>query len=503
MNTMRYACCIIPDFPITLWLHKEPLLAGLPLAVAEKEGESSPLVVFNEQAEQAGVSSEMTVAQAHSVCPNLQIKIRAEEQERTFSRELVSKLQTLSPFVEESSCGLYFLNAAGLRFVYDSESAFAQKITTSLQSFGLPVQIGIAANKFTAQVAAQTASVNDAVIVSTRTERQFLSPLSINYLPVSDETKQSLYELGLRTIGQLAAFPANELMERFATDGLLLARLATGNDPTHFAPEFPPELLSKQVSLNFALFNTQTLLLYVEHILESLLNRLRQAGRCCTTCLIECHLEDKTTLALKATLDQPNITVTPFIRQLRQLCESVELTAGISDITVSVPESSVLILEQLAFQQHSSAAAIPDKTSQMARLAKQYNMFTPELHQAHLPEQNFKLIPATNKKGKTNIEDESNSPLQPYASHRLNGFRLLNPPLAGDLISTGRESLLFRFKQKLYRIERKHGPWKLSGGWWSDMFDRLYYEIQTTDRKLYLVYFDRLESRWLVQGVFD
>ena len=47
----------------------------------------------------------------------------------------------------------------------------------------------------------------------------------------------------------------------------------------------------------------------------------------------------------------------------------------------------------------------------------------------------------------------------------------------------------------------KHRPWELSGGWWADAFNRLYYEAGT-DRR-YLIFFDRLLSRWFLQGIFD
>ena len=43
----------------------------------------------------------------------------------------------------------------------------------------------------------------------------------------------------------------------------------------------------------------------------------------------------------------------------------------------------------------------------------------------------------------------------------------------------------------------------LSGGWWSRVFNRKYYEIATDDCRRYLVFHDEENSLWYLQGVFD
>ena len=67
-------------------------------------------------------------------------------------------------------------------------------------------------------VAAETAGETDQpiVIVPDRAERAFLNELPITYLPVTDDTREKLILLGVRTIGQVARFKGNELIERFA-----------------------------------------------------------------------------------------------------------------------------------------------------------------------------------------------------------------------------------------------------------------------------------------------
>ena len=500
MSGARIGCCAIPEFPVALWIQERPSIAAFPLAIAEDDKESSALVICNRKARDAGVTRELTVAQAHTLCPDLQVRVRDQQREQQAAREIVTRLRTISPFVQDAGDGLFFLNASGLRFIYDSEQSFARKIIDLMTRETLPATVGVGANKFIARIAAETVKPGETRIVPSNTERQFLEPISVDLLPVSDATKASLYELGLRTIGQVKAFPLNELMERFAADGMLLSRLANGDDPDTFLPELPPDLLYKRFPLSFALFNTGSLCLYVERLLERLLERLRQAGRCCRRCDIICRLEDKTDLTIVVALDRPASTLPPFMRQLRQSCESLDLSSGVVDITVAIPENSLLLLEQLSFQQRSTGAAAGETQAQLAKLSEEHHCFKSQLQAAHHPEQNFRFLPATEK---IKAERPERPFVQPYAGHHLSGLRLLQPPVAGDLISTGKQSMLLRVKQTLHTIERTFGPWKLSGGWWQSSFDRIYYEVQTTDRKLYLVFYDRIGARWFVQGVFD
>ena len=103
MNNRRYACAMIPDFPIAIWIYQDPQLANRPFAIAETEKDASPLIICSAKALETGISAAMTASQAHSRCPDLIIKLRDYKKEAELSRLIVKKLQTLSPFVEEDS----------------------------------------------------------------------------------------------------------------------------------------------------------------------------------------------------------------------------------------------------------------------------------------------------------------------------------------------------------------------------------------------------------------
>jgi len=48
------------------------------------------------------------------------------------------------------------------------------------------------------------------------------------------------------------------------------------------------------------------------------------------------------------------------------------------------------------------------------------------------------------------------------------------------------------------------GPYRSAGDWWTgDPFSRDDFDVATADGALLRVFFDRLSSRWFVDGIYD
>ncbi len=536
MNSRRYACAMIPDFPIAIWIYQDPQLAHRPIAIAETEKDASFLVVCSAEALETGVSAAMTAAQAHSRCPDLIIKLRDYKKETELSGLIVKRLQTLSPFVEEDTAptgrqagtpdgtakpllraksrssapsrvtdttGIFFLDASGLRFIYRDEAEFGEKIIATINALGFPVRVGIAGNKFTAHIAAISSPLSRCTIVPSGSEQEFLTNLPVDHLPLTAETREKLRALGLKQIGQLTAFPANEIAERFGAEGALLSQLAAGIDRSFFLPDIPTEPISQTVPFIFSITDSRMLIAHTEQLLTQLLERLQRSGQACTTFILTCRLEDKSTIPFAITLDRPSAAPLLFIRQLRLTLEKIVLPSPVTEITVSIPQPIPLIMEQTELERKAGGVSQPQKYPLALKI--QSPLYTPELHETHLPETAFRLTPLifpqrTRKRERS--EPQSLRP-QTFTGQPVTGLRLIQPPFASKVVTARGRTLLWTSLQQPRPVTQKRGPWKLSGGWWSGAFDRFYYEMQTVDRQCYLVYFDRLMAQWFVQGVFD
>jgi len=90
------------------------------------------------------------------------------------------------------------------------------------------IRVGVGLGKFTAWVAASRARPGEAVIVPAGGEGQFLAAQPIAVLPIDPDTHRRLRQLGIRTLGALAALPEEAVTAQFGAAGRRLWRLAAG-----------------------------------------------------------------------------------------------------------------------------------------------------------------------------------------------------------------------------------------------------------------------------------
>ena len=82
------------------------------------------------------------------------------------------------------------------------------------QELQLVVSVGVGPIKFVAKIASDLGKPDGLVLVEPDQVQQFLHPLPVSRLfGVGQVTQKQLAELGIRTIGQLAAFPEQVLAD--------------------------------------------------------------------------------------------------------------------------------------------------------------------------------------------------------------------------------------------------------------------------------------------------
>jgi len=90
--------------------------------------------------------------------------------------------------------------------------------------------IGLAQNKFVAQIAATLTRPNHARSISPTETPDFLSSRSIHFLPLDKETSRRLSILGIRTLGQLTALPLTTLQAQIAAQNRIGYHFSLGHE---------------------------------------------------------------------------------------------------------------------------------------------------------------------------------------------------------------------------------------------------------------------------------
>jgi len=236
------ACVWIPLFPLRCEEGRHEGLAGYPIALlapdtTRKLWQVSPL------ARHAGVKPGMTVSQAIGLCPTLRlIEPDPVHYDERFAR-LLAALTEVSPVVEPAELGLVYLGCDGLEGMYGSHRNIIEALKRTLECWnvgmseaGSTVQhsniptfrVGFALGKFTAWVAASRSKPGEAIIVQTEDAGNFLASQSIAVLPLDPDTHRRLRQLGIRTLGALAALPEEAIAAQFGSVGRRLWLLAAG-----------------------------------------------------------------------------------------------------------------------------------------------------------------------------------------------------------------------------------------------------------------------------------
>src|SRR2546422_957844 len=243
LTSSTAACCWIPLFALRCEEGRRPELASQPAAllapdIARRLWRVSPL------GRHAGVKPGMTVSQAIGLCPSLRLcepdPVYYDEQ---FAR-LVAALSAVSPVVEPAELGRAYVGTDGLEGLYGAPEGIVEAIrgtmerwkdgtetacaTTSHRSIVPSYRVGWGLGKFVAWVAASRAKPGGAVIIRPGEEGKFLSAQPLAVLSLDPDTHRRLRQLGLKTLGRLAALPEEAVVSQFGGAGRRLWRLAAG-----------------------------------------------------------------------------------------------------------------------------------------------------------------------------------------------------------------------------------------------------------------------------------
>src|SRR5260370_19396407 len=96
---------------------------------------------------------------------------------------------------------------------------------------GLTASVGAATSKLVAKGASGTHKPDGLVLVPPDTEANFLAPLPIRVIPrLVPHTDDRLHAMGVRTVGELAAYETQRLVPALGVGGAVRQRVAQGRD---------------------------------------------------------------------------------------------------------------------------------------------------------------------------------------------------------------------------------------------------------------------------------
>ena len=289
-----------------------PALQGKPFAVGGRPDERGVVSSCSYAARALGVHSAMPMKLAIRQCPGLLIVPPHHSRYSDLSRQVMDRLHTLSPLVEQLSVDEAFVDISDLRQPPEQTARQIQgKIRDELR---LPCSIGIASNKLVAKIATETGKKaargsgypRAIVVVEPGCEAEFLAPLPATLLwGVGPKTEAVLANLGIHTIGDIARRPKAELIQRFGKAGRDLSQHAQGIDERPVVTEHEVKSVSQETTFSRDVSDDQVLEATLKSLAAQVAHTLRHEKLAGKTVKLKLRWPDFTTLTRQTTLPAP------------------------------------------------------------------------------------------------------------------------------------------------------------------------------------------------------
>jgi DNA polymerase-4 len=253
-----------------------PELRGRPVIVGGVAGRGV-VSAASYEARRFGVHSAMPIATARRRCPaGVFLPVRMEHYAR-IGRQVREILLSFTPLVEPLSLDEAFLDVHGCEPLFGPASDIARQIKARIKAdTGLIASVGVAPNKFLAKLASDHGKPDGLVIVPADGVQEFLGPLPVGRLwGVGARGEKRLHDLGIRTIGQLAALDESVLVRRFGEAGRHLRELAHGLDDRTVVPDREAKSISTETTFAQDIDDRQLLRTWLLELVDHLAARLR------------------------------------------------------------------------------------------------------------------------------------------------------------------------------------------------------------------------------------
>jgi protein ImuB len=405
--------------------------------------------------------------------PDLAVRERDRAAEAAALSALASWAGQFTPLLSLSSPSV-LLEVEGSLGLFGGPESLLKRVTEGVEALGYRTSLALAPTPLAAELLARAGGV--AVVDREKLEAS-LAPLRLDLLGLTEDTREALGGLGLRTFGELLGLPRPGLVRRFGRGVPDLLDRALGRLPDPRPPFAPPPRFASGLELPAEVAGSEGLLFAAHRLLLELEGFLRARGAGVLSFSLELRHREGEPTRLRVGLSAPGRDPRRLLGLLRERLERTPLPAPAAALYLEAAS-----LEPLAprgrdlFEREAAALdGAPLIERLRARLGEEAVQGL-ALAADHRPERAFRWVSSAEEG-----TPEGNSPPGPRP------LWLLPEPVA---VSRAGFSLAT-------------GPERIESGWW-DGADaaRDYYVAEDAGGARLWLFRERREGRWFVHGIF-
>lgn len=320
LGTLSIAHMDCDAFYASVEKRDDPSLRDLPVIIGG--GKRGVVTTACYIARMSGAKSAMPMFKALKLCPDAVVIKPNFAKYKEESRRIHEKLDKLTPLIQPLSLDEAWIDLTGTERLHGATPAqmLARLQAEIERDIGLTVSVGLAPNKFLAKIASELDKPRGFSAIGAAEAQAFLADKPVNILPgVGPATVASLAEIGLRSVGDIAAADLKLLANRLGSGGMRLHRLAHGQDSRIVDPDQARKTISAETTFNDDLHKREDLEDELWPLCEKVAKQARKEGVAGRVATLKLRTPDFKIHTRRRTLAVPTQTARTLFQVAREL----------------------------------------------------------------------------------------------------------------------------------------------------------------------------------------
>ena len=330
-----------------------PEYKEVPMAVCGSVKERHGIILAkNELAKKAGIRTAMTVQQAKRLCPKLEMISPHYKRYIEYSKMVQEVYARYTDRVEPFGIDECWLDVTGSSRLFGDGVQIANQLRQEMKErFGLTISVGVSFCKVLSKLGSDM-NKPDGVTVITQTElKEKIWKMPVGELfGIGNRTVENLRQMGIYTIGHLAAANPHSMEQRFGKNGVLWWKCANGME-TSPVMKHGERVLPKSVSRSTTCLADLTAKSQIRQVLVGLTgevsSELRRYGLVASTVSVVLRDTDLSWGGNQQSLLVPTRLVKPLVETAMELVEEYWNRKPLRSVGIA---AQGLLLEQENFQ---------------------------------------------------------------------------------------------------------------------------------------------------------
>jgi len=458
------------------------------IAIIEKQR----IFQVSEHTELLGLQAGMSLSSAWALLPSLSTVEREPKREQRAMTYLANWAYQFTPSVSHGGDRNLLLEVGGSLRLFQGLEALLQQVADGLRNLGFCYELGLAHTPAAAELLpyhpSRSAEPQECIQAL---RAQPLATLTHNE-NFSKNLQKKLQRVGIATLGELFDLPKASIAQRFGKDFVLHLQQLCGHSPDLRPSLTPKPEFASELHFLTGLSTIDMIRLPLTQLLQELQEFLIQRQLACGNLRWRFFHYSQQASILDIDLSRPQQSWENFFKLSEIKLGQISLDSAVESVQLYTRQLSQArsenqgLFKELSDNQSQDASLLIDKLTSRLGAERLYKL---QIHDENLPELQQKRVPAGSKCREQNSMIEHMNPqhtqIPLWLCEQAQALSLRNNKLQYqgelDIVSSAK---------------------RFDSHWWQQRQQRDYFIARHAHGAHYWVYFDYINQRWFLQGIY-